>query len=857
MINPQWCNENDETDIVTIHFDKPLKVGVHTSNIKFCGNETTEMFGFFKDRYRNERGEKVNYKLENGGERWILSAASESKMTRTFVTFLLVLGICQARFPFEIVDGDQVDWKYLLPSTVLPIEYKLHITPDFVKSTFEGEVNITLIAFITNDILTLNLKDLTIYDIKFVDLNTTRTLESLYLPDEEHEIMNITVTPMFEMDHYYSLQIRYAGIFNENMRGFYKSRVMEGNNVTFNSSGYVLTTHFEPTGARLAFPCWDEPVFKAKFTISVTHNKTLQALSNTEVLKKEEKDGMITTSFKQTPLMSTYLVAFVVGNYQFKEDKVGNFTYRVWTKASAINQTDYVLKMGRKFLELLNSYTNISYQTYMPDKIDQLSINDFRPDAMENWGLVIYRENYFLYDEVLSSTRLKIDILMIIAHEFSHQWFGNLVSPAWWDYIWLNEGFGTYFQYFMSHKVVPELRLDHMFVVETMQQTAMDIDAFPVVHPMNHDVITPNDIRDLFDIIAYQKAASVIRMMSHAMTEEVFHKGLKYYLTSRALRNANSYELFLSLQKALDESEIKWKQSVQVIMHNWVEYSGYPTLIVKRVKEGYELTQEHFVIVFLNIDIYPTKWWLPITYVEESNPNFSNTTPIDWLSPDDESHIVPSKEKTGWFIFNTQQAECMKYRNLQRYVAYLMRTLTKDVGYEPKANDSDLVKMLRIKAMKWACEAGVKNCTSYAEKTYQQWLKNPEMKLDVNLKTEILCAGVRYANQSIWTRTLEYIIASTLDDDNRKDLQEALACSNSSEILKKYLNSTLDPNYSIDFKTAAINVVSRHRTGPEIVFHFMVKEYQHIQKINNFKAVVEDVAIAIGGAITTEQQHVN
>ncbi|XP_017884091.1 aminopeptidase N-like [Ceratina calcarata] len=856
---------------------------------------------------------------------------------RTFVTCLLVLGICQASFQLENTVGE-ADLRYRLPSDiVMPIAYKLHLKPNLGRITFDGEVDITLIALNTSDTLTLNSKYLFIYDVKFVDLNTTNTLWNKYLVDKSHEILNITIKPRFEKDHHYSLQIQFVGVSRDNTTGIYK-RLVQTDGVT----EHVATTHFKPTKARQTFPCWDEPVYKAKFNITLTHNKTLQAISNMDVLKKEEKDGMMTTSFKETPLMSTYLVAFVLSNYQFKEDRVGNFTYRVWTKASTINQTDYALKMGRKLLEQLNSYTNISYQTYMPDKIDQVAVKSFFLNtAMENWGLVIYSESNLLYDEILNATRTKMDVLTNIAHEFTHQWFGNLVSPKWWKYVWLNEGFAKYFQYFIAHKVEPELRLDDMFVVERMQGYAMVTDAVPMIRPINKDVITPQELLKTFDAIAHEKAASIIRMMSHAMTEEVFHKGLKLYLKSHALGNADSNDLFGSLQKALDESGIKWKQSVQVIMHNWVEYPGYPTLTVKRVDEGYQLTQERFLIVFSKFHKYRTKWWIPITYVQESDPNFTNTTPVDWFSPDDESYTVPSKEKTGWFVFNTQQAgyyrvnyeienwkllikelnkgnntkihpvnraqmiddafnlarteslnytlalnvtlylthetdyipwqpafrhlgflqnllrTSNKYYTFKRYVAYLMKALTKNVGYEPKANDSDLVKMLRVDAMRWACEVGIEDCTSYAEKTYQEWLKNPQMKLDVNLKTEILCAGVRNANESAWTDTLGYITASTTDEDDRKNQLVALACSNSSHILTKYLNLTLDSNYPIDFKTVAKNVVSRYPAGSQLVFNFLLKEYERIEKLPNSKIVIAELAEAISETITSGQQHFN
>ncbi|XP_026673855.1 aminopeptidase N-like, partial [Ceratina calcarata] len=396
-------------------------------------------------------------------------------------------------------------------------------------------------------------------------------------------------------------------------------------------------------------------------------------------------------------------------------------------------------------------------------------------------------------------------------------------------------------------------------------------------------------------------------------------------------------------------------------MTNWVDYQGYPMLIVKRIKEGYELTQERVVIV--NLDVHPTKWWLPITYVEESNPNFSNTTPVDWLSPDNTSHIVPSKEKTGWkfdifegqkiadvineilcsasgyyrvnydkenwelltkelnkgnntkihpvnraqmiddafnlartnslnytlalnvSLYLTHEADYIPWHTAFRHLSFLQNLLrTSDKYHTFMGIKQTSGLMIRHAVTTWRNFPGSSGlfegstCFAKPKTHFARWwghvFKKREEKgekprrqderqspglatLDINLKTEILCAGVRYANQSMWTRTLEYIIASALDDDNRKDLQEALACSNSSEILKKYLNSTLDPNYSIDFQTAAINVVSRHQTGPEIVFNFMLKEYEHIRRIKNFKAVVQDVALTIGGAITTEQQYVN
>ncbi|XP_017889116.2 aminopeptidase N-like, partial [Ceratina calcarata] len=340
--------------------------------------------------------------------------------------------------------------------------------------------------------------------------------------------------------------------------------------------------------------------------------------------------------------------------------------------------------------------------------------------------------------------------------------------------------------------------------------------------------------------------ASVIRMMSHAMTEEVFHKGLQQYLKSNALGNADSNDLFRSLQKALDESGIKWKQPVQVIMYNWVEYPGYPTLTVKRVKQGYQLTQEHFVIVLMKVIEYPTRWWIPITYVEESNPNFKNTTPVDWFAPEQESRTVPSEEKKGWFIFNTKQTGYYRVNYDVENWELLIKELNK--GNETKIHVLNRAQMIddafnlaRVNSLNYTVALNLALYLTH-EVDYMPWqpafrhlsflknlLRNSEKyhtftekinvymhfdsvllliknRVDVDLKKEILCTGVRNANESAWADTLRHINESALDTNNKKDQLTVLACSNSSEILTQYLDSSLDPDSLIDFGTAVTNV---------------------------------------------------
>ena len=548
----------------------------------------------------------------------------------------------------SLARGDPVsprasDSKYRLPLEAVPTRYNLALTVDMKNYSFSGIIQANITASRDSYTITLNAKNLTINDVHMV--NSSGGLQNLSQIDldDRYEILTVNLREKIVQGQHYLLTISYNGTLNDQLRGFYKSRSTTKNG----TQTYVAATHFEPTSARLAFPCWDEPAIKAPFEIIILNSDAYQAISNMKEINNTVVNNLRTTTFEVTPPISTYLVAFVVSDYEYTQNTSKGMQFRVWTKPSSINQTKYALGEGQRLLEKMDEYTNIKFSAYIT-KMDQVSLRDFSAGAMENWGLVTYRESALLAEEGVSSVRARQRVTTIIAHEFAHQWFGNLVSPKWWTYIWLNEGFADYYEYFLTHEIRPEWRLDDVFVVNNIQGTAFVADTVENQRPMNHEVNTPQEISNLFDNIAYQKSGSVIRMMSHILGEKAFQNGLRIYLDKNKLKAADSNILLRDLGNGTTFDGTSFED----IMSEWVNKPGYPVVSVKKVNNTFELRQQQFTLYETKNG---TKWWVPITYVTDNNLIFDNTSPSKWLNPKEDKLVISVSNETKWIIVNVKQ----------------------------------------------------------------------------------------------------------------------------------------------------------------------------------------------------------
>ncbi|KAJ9573939.1 hypothetical protein L9F63_008681, partial [Diploptera punctata] len=417
---------------------------------------------------------------------------------------------------------------YRLDDNIKPSSYVINLQPDFGNFTFYGEVMITISASSPTNTITLHYNIMNITETTLLDKENNKTLNTNNTSDESKNFYIITAEEDLNADVNYYLNIKYVGYLINNSNIFYRSKCFENYVAAFT---WLASTQFESTGARRAFPCFDEPKFKATFQINILRDGSRTSLSNAPLVETKQVDkvgSLFMDVFEVTPVMSSYLVAFVVSDFTRVNltDEENNRTYSVWTQPELIDDANFALNISVQLINSMVEFTDFDFEFH---KMDQAAIPDFSAGAMENWGLVTYRERLILVNHEKASVENEKQVATTISHEFGHQWFGDLVSPEWWKYIWLNEGFATYMEYFGVHTVKPEWRLDEQFVVDVIQN-ALAVDGVNSSHPITTDVYTPDEISSNFDNIIYDKAGSVLRSTEHFLTTDTFKKALQNYL---------------------------------------------------------------------------------------------------------------------------------------------------------------------------------------------------------------------------------------------------------------------------------------------------------------------------------------
>uniref|UniRef100_A0A0C9QRU9 Aminopeptidase N n=1 Tax=Fopius arisanus TaxID=64838 RepID=A0A0C9QRU9_9HYME len=534
---------------------------------------------------------------------------------------------------------------YRLPKTIIPQSYVIKVVPYITPGnfTFDGFVSIMTQVVEKTDKIVLHMHEINILNITLrINENEIKVKDQQEL--KEYQLLVLSLDEPLAVKSKLLIEISYTGILNTIMKGFYRSSYVDDNSTT----RWLAATHLEPVGARKMFPCFDEPSLKATFQLSVSRPANYQALSNTPVrIEVADGDRMLVT-FEETPIMSTYLVALVVSDF---ENTYVKLLSEAWARPNAIKYAKYAASVVSPIVEFFEKSLKIPYQL---SKLDMVALPDFSSGAMENWGLITYRESNMLYDDQYSPINSKQGIINVIAHEIAHQWFGNLVSPDWWKYLWLSEGFARYYQYHTTATIETSWGLESQFVVEQVH-SAFATDGLVSSHPMSHDVNTPAEIAGIFDTISYGKAASVLRMMEKVFGTQVFYNSLHDYLIARSYGSATPQDLFTAFEVNVKGDSIQLDGTVQSIMEKWTEQAGFPVLNVRIDGNNAILIQERFLL--RNSENIPTNqtWSIPITWTSKTNPDFISTTPKFWFS--EPRSIVPLPHGAGdWVILNVQQA---------------------------------------------------------------------------------------------------------------------------------------------------------------------------------------------------------
>lgn len=501
---------------------------------------------------------------------------------------------------------------FRLPRSVIPTRYGLRLEPDLTAFTFAGAetVEVTIREAVTE--VVLNAAELQIQTVRAQD-SRGKTLHGTAVLDEatERAILrfseSLTPGPC-------RLSLEFTGILNDKLHGFYRSTIRPSGSQSLSGQtgggdaapSVLAVTQFEATEARRAFPCWDEPDFKAVFEVTLVIDEDLCAISNTRIQSETPRPGTgkKTVRFAPTIKMSTYLLAFVVGKLEAIEGgQVGGTPIRIWAVPGKPHLTGFAQEIAAFSLRFFEDYYAMSYPG---DKLDLIAIPDFAFGAMENLGAITFRETALLVDEKAATHAEQERVAEVVAHEIAHMWFGDLVTMAWWNGLWLNEAFAT----FMEMLAVDAWRPDwgRWVTFGVSRAAALLVDGLRSSRAIEFEVVAPKDAEAMFDVLTYEKGGAVLRMLEQYLGPAVFRDGVRKYLADHQFGNAETTDLWRALGEVSG-------QPIPTIMDGWIFRPGYPMVTVELEDGGRALRFSQRRFTYLGDESPPSDLWqVPINY---------------------------------------------------------------------------------------------------------------------------------------------------------------------------------------------------------------------------------------------------
>ncbi|XP_053118204.1 puromycin-sensitive aminopeptidase isoform X3 [Hemicordylus capensis] len=785
--------------------------------------------------------------LSAGGRRLLLSvracwaspfasaaAAATSFATTTFSRLSVAAAAAMPeKRPFE-----------RLPAEVRPINYGLCLKPDLIDFTFEGKLEAAVeVRHATNQIV-MNCADIDIITASYApegdevfqmhisplnhileyiwEENSWNNLEQRkeihatgfnYQNEDEKVTLSFPSTLQKGMG---TLKIDFVGELNDKMKGFYRSKYTTPSGET----RFAAVTQFEATDARRAFPCWDEPAIKATFDISLVVPKDRVALSNMNVTDRRpypDDENLVEVKFARTPVMSTYLVAFVVGEYDFVETRsTDGVLVRVYTPVGKAEQGKFALEVAAKTLPFYKDYFNVPYP--LP-KIDLIAIADFAAGAMENWGLVTYRETALLIDPKNSCSSSRQWVALVVGHELAHQWFGNLVTMEWWTHLWLNEGFASWIEYLCVDHCFPEYDIWTQFVSADYTR-AQELDALDNSHPIEVNVGHPSEVDEIFDAISYSKGASVIRMLHDYIGDEDFRKGMHLYLTKFQHKNAATEDLWESLENASGKP-------IAAVMNTWTKQMGFPLVYVEAEQQEddkvLKLVQKKFCASGpYSGEDYPL-WMIPISICTSEDPTqakmqvlmdkpelslvLKDVKPEQWVKAragiistvevlkvmeafvNEPNYTVWSDLSCNLGILSTLLSHTDFYEEIQAFVRDIFSPIGEKLGWDPKPGEGHLDALLRGLVLGKLGKAGHKATLEEARRRFKDHVEGKHI-LSADLRSSVYVTVLKHGDSTTLDTMLKLHKQADMQEEKNR-IERVLGAISQPELIQKVLTFAL------------------------------------------------------------------
>ncbi|MDF0675863.1 MAG: M1 family metallopeptidase [Nitrospira sp.] len=777
--------------------------------------------------------------------------------------------------------------RYRLPRHVIPTRYDLRLEPDLTAATFTGQVTIAITVKQATQTILLNAVDLVLQSA-LVEGANRRQVEALIELDEKSQRVGLSFHEPIQPGEW-RLLLSFHGQLNDQLRGFYRSTYKD-------ASGTLQTlaaTQFEATDARRAFPCWDEPDFKAVFATTLVIDPHLTAISNTLVISESVQSNKKLVRFADTIKMSTYLVAFVVGRMEATGPVwVGKTPLRLWTVPGKQPLTPFGQEIAVASLKFFEDYYGIPYPG---DKLDLVAIPDFASGAMENLGAITFRETALLVDR-RTGTHAELErVADVVAHENAHMWFGDLVTMSWWNGLWLNEAFATFMEMLAVDAWKPEWKRWESFSVA--RAAAFSVDGLVSTRPIEYPVHAPKDADAMFDILTYEKGASVLRMLEQHIGHTVFRDGVRQYLRTHAYANADTNDLWMALGTVSN-------QPVPELMNGWIFQPGFPLVTAEVRGNELRLSQQRFTYIpqpstaeqlwqipiqirlvlgdctehrRLLLTERETKFGIPAgvtsVFVNEGGHGFYRVrhraqllerlfdqgldrleaierfalisdawaATVAGLMPLPEylrltAHFRNDRDKNVWavlldsFTFLNRVISSEDRPALEAFVCDLVKPAVTDLGWNPRPGESDLLRQLRGDLLGAVGKLGNDSATQHqAAERYQGYRKDPATA-DTNVVPALVAILAHTGDEARYDEFLElYRTASTPQEERRYLF--SLASFRPKELLKRTLARTINGEIRTQDAPFIVGALLTNVYGRELAWEFVKANWEHMDRL--------------------------